>query len=84
MKNPPKPAEANLVEEVSKLVKQTEQKLEFIMQHMGRTMYEVLEQRETKKKQEDLHGNLTTKQDLSLRLIPRSFSGPPYTSKEPL
>ena len=54
VKNQPKPAEANLVEEVSKLVKQTEQKWESIMQHMGRTMYGVLEQRETQKKQEDL------------------------------
>ena len=51
--NPPKPAEASLAEEVSKLVQQSAQQWEFIMRHMGRTMNEVLEQRENRKKQDD-------------------------------
>ena len=53
VKNPSKPAEANLVEEVSNLVKETQQTYDCVMQHMGRTIYEVLEQREAKQRRQN-------------------------------
>lgn len=54
VKNPPKPAEASLLEEVSKLVTQSQQNWEFMMAHMGRTMKEVLTQQETRRQEQQL------------------------------
>ena len=50
LRNPPKPAEANMLEQVTKLVQQQQLGYEFMLKNMGRTINEVLQQREEKQK----------------------------------
>ena len=54
IKNPPKPAETSLMEQMSKLVQQQQLSYEFMMKNMGRTINKVLQQREEMKKNEEM------------------------------
>ena len=50
LRNPHKPAEMNLLEQVTKLVQQQQLDYEFMLKNMGRTINEILQQREEKQK----------------------------------
>ena len=61
LRNPPKPAEANMLEQVTKLVQQQQLGYEFMFKNMGKTINEVLINNKKRNKKQNLGLHMSLK-----------------------